>query len=311
MKGIILAGGAGTRLYPLTRAVSKQLLPVYDKPMIYYPLSVLMLAGIRDILVITTPRDQSDFRRLLGNGDQWGIALQYAMQPSPDGLAQAFLIGKDFIGPDPCALALGDNIFHGSGLTEKVRKAASRRTGATVFAYLVHDPERYGVVAFDAAGRATSIEEKPRRPRSRWAVTGLYFYNNDVVRIATEVGPSERGELEITDVNERYLERGDLFVERLGRGFAWFDTGTPDSLVEAATFVQTVEKRQNQRIAIPEEIALQNGWIGREELIALTGKMSRTSYGKYLLRVAEESASPEPVATGGVTTSRVGRDAGR
>ena len=292
MKGIILAGGAGTRLYPVTSAVSKQLLPVYDKPMIYYPLSVLMLAGIRDVLVISTPRDRDGFERLLGDGGQWGITLRHAEQPSPDGLAQAFLIGRDFIGGGPCALILGDNLFHGHGLTEKLRSAASRRKGATVFGYQVSDPERYGVVAFDEAGRATSIEEKPARPRSRWAVTGLYFYDRDVVRIASEIEPSARGELEITDVNLRYLERGDLHVERLGRGFAWFDTGTHDSLAEAAGFVRVVEKRQNQRVAVPEEIAFLNGWIGREELAALGRGLRRSGYGEYLLRLAEEVGDP-------------------
>ena len=292
MKGIILAGGAGTRLYPVTSAVSKQLLPVYDKPMIYYPLSVLMLAGIRDVLVITTPRDRDGFERLLGDGGQWGITLRHAEQPSPDGLAQAFLIGRDFIGGGPCALVLGDNLFHGHGLTEKLRSAASRRKGATVFGYQVSDPERYGVVAFDEAGRATSIEEKPAHPRSRWAVTGLYFYDRDVVRIASEIEPSARGELEITDVNLRYLERGDLHVERLGRGFAWFDTGTHDSLAEAAGFVRVVEKRQNQRVAVPEEIAFLNGWIGREELAALGRGLRRSGYGEYLLRLAEEVGDP-------------------
>ena len=289
MKGIILAGGEGTRLYPVTSAVSKQLLPVYDKPMVYYPLSVLMLAGIRDILVITTPRHGPDFQRLLGDGTQWGVALRYAVQPSPDGLAQAFLIGREFIGEDACALALGDNIFHGHGLTEKLRCAASRQQGATVFGYQVSDPDRYGVVAFDEHGRATSIEEKPARPRSNWAVTGLYFYDSDVGRIAVDITPSARGELEITDVNQRYLERGDLRVERLGRGFAWFDTGTHDSLVEAASFVQTVEKRQNQRIAVPEEIAFLNGWISREELAALGHGLRKNGYGEYLLRLAGES----------------------
>ena len=288
MKGIILAGGEGTRLYPVTSAVSKQLLPVYDKPMIYYPLSVLMLAGIRDILVITTPRSASDFLELLGDGSQWGLALHHAVQPTPDGIAQAFLVGREFIGADPCGLALGDNIFHGHGLTEKLRSASSRGKGATVFACQVHDPERYGVVTIDERGRAISIEEKPARPRSHWAVTGLYFYDNDVVAIAADTEPSARGELEISDVNMRYLERGDLHVERLGRGFAWFDTGTHDSLVEAAAFVQTMEKRQNQRIAVPEEIAFQNGWIGRDDLAALGHRLRRNSYGEYLLRVAGE-----------------------
>ena len=289
MKGIILAGGEGTRLHPITSAVSKQLLPVYDKPMIYYPLSVLMLAGIREILLVTTPRHAPDFRLLLGNGSRWGLALHHAVQPSPDGLAQAFLIGREFVGGDACALALGDNIFHGHGLTEKLRRASARRSGATVFGYQVRDPERYGVVAFDGHGRATSIEEKPARPRSHWAVTGLYFYDNDVVRIAAEVRPSARGELEITDVNRRYLERGDLRVEQLGRGFTWFDTGTHDSLVEAAGFVQTIEKRQNQRIAVPEEIAFLNGWTGREELAALGHRLRKSGYGEYLLRIAGES----------------------
>ena len=289
MKGVILAGGEGTRLYPVTSVVSKQLLPVYDKPMIYYPLSVLMLAGIRDILVITTPRHRSDFQRLLGDGSRWGLALHHAVQPSPDGLAQAFLIGKAFIGGDSCALALGDNIFHGHALTGKLRSAASRRNGATVFGYQVPDPQRYGVVAFDETGRATSIEEKPARPCSHWAVTGLYFYDNDVVGIAADIEPSDRGELEITDVNQRYLERGDLHVERLGRGFAWFDTGTHDSLVEAAGFVRTIEKRQNQRVAVPEEIAFLNGWIDREELAALGRHLSKNGYGEYLLRLAAEA----------------------
>ena len=264
MKGIILAGGAGTRLYPVTSVVNKQLLPVYDKPMVYYPLSTLMLAGIREILVITTPESMSDFRNLLGSGGRWGIELSYEVQSAPDGLAQAFLIGKDFVGSDSCALALGDNIFYGHGLTEKLRAAASRRRGATIFGYQVRDPSRYGVVAFDEAGRPTSIEEKPARPRSRWAVTGLYFYDADVVEVAAGLKPSARGEFEITDVNVSYMQREALHVETLGRGFAWFDAGTHDSLVEASTFVQTIEKRQNQRIAVPEEIAFRNGWISRD-----------------------------------------------
>ena len=293
MKGIILAGGEGTRLHPVTSAVSKQLLPVYDKPMVYYPLSVLILAGIRDILVIATPRSGPDFRKLLGDGSRWGLALHHAVQPSPDGIAQAFLIGREFIGADACALALGDNVFHGHGLTEKLRSAGSRRAGATVFAYQVHDAERFGVVTIDAHGRATSIEEKPAHPRSRWAVTGLYFYDNDVVRIAADLRPSGRGELEITDINERYLRRGDLHVERLGRGFAWFDTGTHDSLLEAGAFVRTIEKRQNQRIAVPEEIALRNGWIGRDELAALGRRLHGNRYGEYLLRLAGEAFEPD------------------
>ena len=288
MKGIILAGGEGTRLYPITSAVSKQLLPVYDKPMIYYPLSVLMLAGIRDILVITTPRSAPDFLELLGDGSQWGVTLHHAVQPSPDGIAQAFLIGREFIGDDPCALALGDNVFYGHGLTGKLRSASSRRRGATIFGYQVPDPHRFGVVTFDEHGRATSIEEKPARPHSHWAVTGLYFYDNDVVRIAADIEPSARGELEISDVNARYLERGDLHVERLGRGFAWFDSGTCDSLVDAAGFVRTIEKRQNQRIAVPEDIAFQNGWIDRVELAALGRRLGRNGYGEYLLRLAGE-----------------------
>ena len=288
MKGIILAGGAGTRLYPLTSVVSKQLLPVYDKPMIYYPLSTLMLAEIKDILIITTPQDSADFQQLLGDGSQWGIALTYAVQPSPDGLAQAFIIGKGFVAQDSCALILGDNIFFGHGLTDILRRAMSRRSGATVFAYHVQDPERYGVVSFDEMGSATSIEEKPTHPRSQWAVTGLYFYDNDVVRIAADIKPSARGELEITDVNKRYLEEGNLHVEQLGRGFAWFDAGTCDSLVESANFIQTIERRQNQRIAVPEEIAFNYGWISREKLAALGHGLRKTGYGEYLLRLAEQ-----------------------
>ena len=287
MKGIILAGGSGTRLHPVTQAVSKQLLPIFDKPMIYYPLSTLMMAGIRDILVVTTPEDSDSFKRLLGDGAQWGISLSYVVQPSPDGLAQAFILGRDFIGADDCALVLGDNIFFGHGLADILRDAGSLTTGAKVLAYHVPDPERYGVLAFDESGRATSIEEKPATPRSRWAVTGLYFYDNDVVNIAADIVPSARGELEISDINRRYLERGDLQVERLGRGFAWFDAGTHDSLIEAAGFIQAIEKRQGQRISVPEEIAFNNGWISRDELARLGHAYSENGYGAYLLRLAE------------------------
>ena len=286
MKGIILAGGEGSRLLPITSAINKQLLPVYDKPMIYYPLSVLMLAGIRDILIITAPHQSDSFRCLLGDGSHWGLALRHAVQPSPGGIAQAFLIGKAFIGDDACALALGDNILCGHELGATLRRAAAGRRGATVFGYRVPDPERYGVVAFDRCGRVVSIEEKPVRPRSRWAVTGLYFYDNDVVRIAEEIEPSARGELEITDVNRRYLERGDLTVERLGPGFTWFDTGTHESLLGAARFVRTVEKRENHRFGVPEEVAFRNGWIDRAELAALGHRLRKSSYGEHLLRLA-------------------------
>jgi glucose-1-phosphate thymidylyltransferase len=288
LKGIVLAGGSGTRLYPITRAVSKQLLPVYDKPMIYYPISTLMLAGIRDILVITTPEDRSQFERLLGDGSQWGIRLSYAEQPKPEGLAQAFLIGADFIGRDPVALVLGDNIFFGHGLPELLARARDRGEGATVFAYQVRDPERYGVVSFDEAGRAVAIQEKPKEPASSWAVTGLYFYDNDVVRYAREVRPSWRGELEITDVNARYLADGALSVERMGRGYAWLDTGTFDSLIDAAAFVRTLEERQGMKIACLEEIAYRSGFIDRDRMLALAAQLDKSGYGDYLRRLIEQ-----------------------
>lgn len=286
MKGIILAGGSGTRLYPITRGISKQLLPIYDKPMVYYPLSVLMLAGIRDILLISTPEDIGAFQRLLGNGGEFGINLSFAVQPSPDGLAQAFIIGEEFIGSNSACLVLGDNIFYGQGFSPMLRKAAQRENGATVFGYQVKDPERFGVIEFDSEKRAISIEEKPLAPKSNYAVTGLYFYDNDVVEIAKRVKPSARNELEITSINQVYLERGDLNVELLGRGFAWLDTGTHESLLEAGSFVQTIEHRQGLKVGCLEEIAFHNGWLHQDDLLRIGKSLSKNDYGNYLLSIA-------------------------
>jgi len=286
-KGIILAGGSGTRLHPITRALSKQLVPVYDKPMIYYPLSVLMLAGIREVLVITTPDDQGPFHKLLGDGTQWGLSIRYAVQPSPDGLAQAFLIGREFIAGEPCALVLGDNIFYGHGLPTLIKKAAQRTSGATVFGYFVQNPDAYGVAELDAEGRVLGLEEKPKQPKSNYAVTGLYFYDASVVSLAESLKPSARGELEITDLNRLYLERGQLYLEKMGRGVAWLDTGTHDSLLQAAQFIQTIQARQGLMVSCPEEIAFHKGWIDAVRLQDLALPLAKTAYGQYLLHLAE------------------------
>jgi len=299
MKGIILAGGAGTRLHPLTLTVSKQLMPVYDKPMIYYPLTTLMLAGLRDILIITTPHDQASFQRVLGDGSQFGLTLSYAVQPTPGGLAQAFVIGRQFVGTDAVALALGDNIFYGNGLPEYVRQAAARTDGATVFAYRVKDPERYGVVEFDADGRALSLEEKPANPKSSYAVTGLYFYDNAVLEISANLKPSSRGELEITDVNREYLRRKQLHVETLGRGMAWLDTGTHDALLQASTFIQAIEERQGLKVACPEEVAYRMGYITADEVVRNATSMASNQYGQYLLQMIAEDRAAAALARPG------------
>lgn len=290
-KGIILAGGSGTRLYPITQAISKQLLPIYDKPMVYYPLSILMLAGIRDILMINTPHEQSLFQRLLGDGSQWGLDIHYAVQPSPDGLAQAFLIGRDFVGSRPSCLVLGDNIFYGVGLTERLKRAAAREHGATIFGYRVKDPERYGVAEFDDSGRVIGIEEKPRQPKSQYAVTGLYFYDNRVCDFAASLKPSPRGELEITDLNRCYLDDGALHLEQLGRGFAWLDTGTHESLMEAGNYIQTIENRQGLKVCCPEEIAYLNGWIDAEQVMRLATPLIKTGYGEYLVQLVRQEGA--------------------